>query len=150
MNRLKTEKNSRKSSNVVIVAVEDVTTTKKVTEEVSAIEQANETISEEETEAVYESKESDNTLNEEEKTNEVKRNKIMPNTDIIEKPLSKEAKELFRKEKLRECAKIALQGEEFVSCVDEILRNTFFNLIEEASYSEFAIDAEPIKFVIKK
>lgn len=44
----------------------------------------------------------------------------------------------------------ALTQGEFVPLVGDILRNTIFNLMQEAIFDEFAVQAEPIKFMMKK
>jgi hypothetical protein len=46
-------------------------------------------------------------------------------------------------------AEIALAQHEFVSMASEVLCDTMFNLMQEALYGEFVIDAEPIKFLMK-
>lgn len=42
---------------------------------------------------------------------------------------------------------LASPDDSFMSTAQEILRNTMFNLIQEALYDEFSIGAEPIKFL---
>ena len=44
----------------------------------------------------------------------------------------------------------AMTQGDFVPLVGEILRNTIFNLMQEAIYDEFPVMAEPLKFVMKK
>ena len=44
----------------------------------------------------------------------------------------------------------AMTQGEFVLLTGEILRNTIFNLMQEAVYDEFPVTAEPLKFVMKK
>jgi hypothetical protein len=47
-------------------------------------------------------------------------------------------------------ANAALTQGEFVPLAGDILRNTIFNLMQEAVFDEFPVLAEPIKFVVKK
>lgn len=44
----------------------------------------------------------------------------------------------------------ALTQGEFVTVAGDILRNTMYNLMQEAVFDEFQVLAEPIKFVVKK
>jgi hypothetical protein len=45
---------------------------------------------------------------------------------------------------------IALTQEDFLDVCGDFLRNTMYNLMEEALYDEFPVWADPLKFVIKK
>jgi hypothetical protein len=44
----------------------------------------------------------------------------------------------------------ALAQDGFVESAAEVLRNTMFNLIQEATFGEFAYDADPLKFMTKR
>lgn len=44
----------------------------------------------------------------------------------------------------------ALLQDGFLEMAADILRNTVFNLLQEASYGEFAINSDPLKFMIKR
>jgi hypothetical protein len=44
----------------------------------------------------------------------------------------------------------AIRNAEFVDIAAEILRNTMFNLMQEVSYSEFPVDAEPLSFMLRE
>jgi hypothetical protein len=50
---------------------------------------------------------------------------------------------------IEEQARLALAQDGFIDIVGDILRNTMFNLLQEASFGEFAIQEEPLKFVLK-
>jgi hypothetical protein len=46
--------------------------------------------------------------------------------------------------------KAAICDGEFLELAGDILRNTMFNLIQEAAFGDFAIDADPHKFVLRR
>ena len=58
--------------------------------------------------------------------------------------------EQIRATKVADCAKTALLRPDILELASDVLRNTMFNLVQEASYEEFSIDAEPLKYMIKK
>ena len=49
-----------------------------------------------------------------------------------------------------ERAAVALRDGAFVDLAAEILRNTMYNLMQEAACDEFSIDSEPLAFVLKE
>jgi len=63
-------------------------------------------------------------------------------------PLSPAAK--ARKVEEHAQLRLAMQQQGFPDIAAEILRNTFYNLMQEAAFSEFAITAEPLQFAIKE
>ena len=55
-----------------------------------------------------------------------------------------------RKELLMDAAATAALGDaDFVDLANDILRNTFFNLLSEAAADEFSITSEPLKFMMR-
>ena len=48
-----------------------------------------------------------------------------------------------------EKVEMALRSNDFVDLTAEILRNTMFNLMQEVTYDEFPVDAEPLAFYHK-
>jgi hypothetical protein len=59
-------------------------------------------------------------------------------------------KEVLSKELLNKQSKEALNQTGFLDIANDILRNTMFNLVQEACFGEFTIDTEPIIFATKK
>ena len=45
---------------------------------------------------------------------------------------------------------LLVEQDSFLSLVGDIVHNTMFNLIQEASYDEFQINADPLRFMVKK
>jgi hypothetical protein len=58
--------------------------------------------------------------------------------------------EKLRTAAVTKAAKLALVRNDVFDLAADVLRNTMFNLVQEASYEEFSIDAEPLKYMIKK
>lgn len=56
----------------------------------------------------------------------------------------------LRDVQIQEKAKLALLHDDFRLISAEILRNTMYNLMQEAVYGEFPVLADPMKFVMKK
>jgi len=63
-------------------------------------------------------------------------------------PLSPAAKTHKAEEQAQ--LRLAMRQQGFPEIVAEIMRNTFYNLMQEAAFSEFAITAEPLQFAIKE
>ncbi len=63
-------------------------------------------------------------------------------------PLSPASKAKKAEEEAR--MRLAMQQEGFLDITAEILRNTFYNLMQEAAFQEFPITAEPLQFAIKE
>lgn len=62
----------------------------------------------------------------------------------------REAERLRQDEELEKVTKSAFAHADFVELSSEILRNTMFNLMQEAAFAEFPIFADPLKFMMKK
>ena len=64
---------------------------------------------------------------------------------------AEEKKKKIKEEKeLTEITCKALEREEFSELASDILRNTFYNLLSESLYGEFAIHADAVHFVVKE
>lgn len=50
----------------------------------------------------------------------------------------------------QEQAAVALSDSTFLDLAGEILRNTMYNLMQEAACDEFSVDAEPLAFIVKE
>ncbi len=56
-----------------------------------------------------------------------------------------------REEQFQQTTQFLLANEPgFVELMSDVLRNTVFNLVQEASFGEFPIDSDPISFVLKR
>eukprot|EP01036_Dinobryon_divergens_P012385 gene12385-16677_t len=51
---------------------------------------------------------------------------------------------------LRRNTQLALSQNGFLDIVADIMENTMFNLMQEASFGEFDVSAEPVKFMMNK
>jgi hypothetical protein len=63
---------------------------------------------------------------------------------------SRMVSEALRSRAVADKARNALVHDGVLDVTAEVLRNTIFNLVQEASYEEFSIGAEPLKFMVKK